>query len=163
MQISIKSWLEARHNYRASQCYESHIGEVILKGRLYKDLGSPTPIASFWGMVLPRTYTRNKWCFHWESANWKGLLAEGFDQQRSWPGSSEASLSEVLQSAVSQSAAIGTPPFEGWQYYESHIGEVILRRKPPIANFWGTVLPRTYACNKLWVPHLGDHLEREVL
>jgi len=42
---------------RGWQCYESHIGEVTSKGRPYKDLGSPTPIASFWGVVLPRTYT----------------------------------------------------------------------------------------------------------
>ena len=47
-------------NVYVGLCYESHIGEVILRGRSYKDLGSFTSIASFWGVVLPRTYTHNK-------------------------------------------------------------------------------------------------------
>ena len=42
------------------QCNESHIEEVILKEKPYKNLGSPTPISSFWDVVLPRTYTRYK-------------------------------------------------------------------------------------------------------
>ena len=50
----------------------THIKEVTLKGRLYKDLDSPTPIASFWGMALPRTYARYKMV----------LPAEGSNQRR---------------------------------------------------------------------------------
>ena len=38
---------------RRWQYNKSHIGEVTLKGRLYKDLGSLIPTHSFWGVVLP--------------------------------------------------------------------------------------------------------------
>ena len=36
-----------------------YIGEVTLKGRPYKDLDSPTPIVSFWDVVLLMTYAHN--------------------------------------------------------------------------------------------------------
>ena len=50
--------------WRGWQCYESHIEEITLKVRLYKDLGSPTLIVSFWDIVLSRTYAHYIviWC-----------------------------------------------------------------------------------------------------
>ena len=33
-------------------CNKSHIGEVTLKERPYKDLGSPTLTTSFWDVIL---------------------------------------------------------------------------------------------------------------
>ena len=62
MLVTNGAFIESRptgEDYLWRVCYESHIEEVTLKGRPYKDLGSPTPIASFWGVVLPRIYARN--------------------------------------------------------------------------------------------------------
>ena len=62
--FSVKSddtfYIQQRDEIEEEDCYESHIGEVTLKGRPYKDLGSPTPITNFWGVILLRTYARNK-------------------------------------------------------------------------------------------------------
>ena len=44
----MKPWFEELHTKDTHViCYESHIEEVILKGRSYKDLDSPTLVASF--------------------------------------------------------------------------------------------------------------------
>ena len=66
--LNANKLLEKMHKLQL-HCNESHIGKVTSKGSPYKDLGSPTLITSFWGVVLPMTYVHYKWCFHWEPAN----------------------------------------------------------------------------------------------
>ena len=124
-------------------------------------------------IILPRIYARNKWCFRWESANQKGLPAEGSDRRRVLisGGADRDRVKRRWVKCCLVKCCRGQPSgrrlSKGWQCYESHIGEVILRGRPykdldsptPIANFWGVALSMTYTRNTLTtIPRLFSFL-----
>ena len=161
LNLTVIEWSVAKCNCRdvgfrrGWQCYESHIREVTLRGRPYKDLGSPTLIASFWNVVLPMTYAHNKLCFHWESVNRKGLPAKSSDRWRVLT-SEGANRDRVKRCWVKcrKVPLSGRRLSKGWQCYESNIEGDHLEREAlsykdlaptPIASFWGVVLLMTYS------------------